>query len=54
MYLLVITVYSRCRTVLCNFKTEIQTSNEGIVSVGYCRNSFSNIKAHVILVFEVK
>lgn len=45
---------SGCRTVLYNFKTEVQTSNEGIVCGGYWRNSFSNIKASVILVFEVK
>lgn len=41
-----------CRTVLNNFKTEVHT--EGIVGAGDCRNSFSNIKAYVIVVFEVK
>lgn len=35
-------------------KQKKTTSTEGTVQVGYRRSSSSNIKAHVILVFEVK
>lgn len=39
-------LFNSCsRTVLYNFKTEVQTSNEGIVSVGYCRTVFPTSRA---------